>query len=154
VSMAANQKEYSLHPKRASTVRQQNFQLRKINRDIVNVNWIAVLVARAGKDRSSSMKHDWDAVAFGCAVDDLEFFNPSEVVVGIEELVRRVNLYHTDAQPYKLLHVRHDVCRVPRLEAAAGKQAFRVFLHVVRDELIHARCEADHFRCYVIDKHG
>ena len=50
VGMPAQQKECSVHPERPPAMCQQNLQPGKINRDIIDVNGVSVLVARAVKN--------------------------------------------------------------------------------------------------------
>jgi len=44
-----------VHPQRPASVRQQNFQLGKIDGNIVDVDGIAIFIARAGKNRCAGM---------------------------------------------------------------------------------------------------
>ena len=148
------EKEGGLHPERAPAVGQQNFQPGKIDGHVVDVDRIAVLVARARENRGTGVKHDGHAIGFGGAVDDFQFLYAVQIVVGKQQLVRRVDLDHLNAEPQDLLHIGENVGSVPRMQAAAGKQARRIFLHIVGDELIHAAGEADHFRGNVVDEHG
>src|ERR1700674_2295182 len=41
---------------------------------------------------------------------------------------------------------------MPRMEAAAGKQPFRIFFDVVSDELVDAGSESDNFGCNVVNE--
>ena len=50
IRVAAHEEERRLHPEWAATVRQQDFEVRKIYCDIVHVNGIAKLVACARED--------------------------------------------------------------------------------------------------------
>src|SRR5690242_15647094 len=76
------------------------------------------------------------------------------VVVGIEQLVGRMNFNQTNAQAHDLLHVSKNIGRVARMQAAAGDQPARVGLDVLSDEIVHAGCEADNLRGDVVDEHG
>ena len=49
IGMSPHEKERRVHPERAAAVGQQNFQLGKIHRNIVDINRIAILVAAPGK---------------------------------------------------------------------------------------------------------
>ena len=42
------------------------------------------------------------------------------------------------AKAEKLLHVSHDVRRVPRMQAATGEQALGIFFGVLGDELVYS----------------
>jgi hypothetical protein len=72
-------------------VGQHNLELRKINRHIVNVNRVSIPVACAGKDRPAGVKHNGNTIALGSAIQKLQFLHPFEIVIRIEELVRRMN---------------------------------------------------------------
>ena len=50
VGMTPHQEECGLHPERASAVRQQDLQLRKVHGYVVHVDGIAILVPRSGKN--------------------------------------------------------------------------------------------------------
>src|SRR5882757_1073026 len=66
--------------------------------------------------------------------------------------MRRMDFDHADPQPQNLFHISQNICGVPRMQAAAREQSFRIFLHVVDDELIYAVREADHFGRDVVDE--
>ena len=78
-------------------MRQQYFHLGKIYRDIVYINRVPVLVARAGKNRCSGVKHHRNSIGFGCAVDHLKFLNTGQIIVRKQQLVRRMNLDHANS---------------------------------------------------------
>ena len=62
-------------------MRQQNFEFGEIDGNVVKIDGVAVLVARAGKNRRAGMEHDRDFVGFGGAVDDFEFFDAVQIIV-------------------------------------------------------------------------
>ena len=49
-----------------------------------------------------------------------------------------MNFNHANAKAEKLLHVSHDVRRVPRMQAATGEQALGIFFGVLGDELVYS----------------
>ena len=136
--MAADKKKRRLHPQRPASVRQQDFQLGKVDGNIVDVDGIAIFIARAGKNRCPGMKHHRDAVGLSGAVDDLQFVHSCQISVGKQKLVRGMDFDHTDAQPQELFHVSHDVGSMARVQTAAGNQPLRILFRVIGDELIHA----------------
>jgi len=81
IQMSSQQKESGIHPKRPAAVRQDDFQLREVDRNIVNEDRVAVAVARARKNRRSGVEHDWNAIGLRGAVDGLQFFHPIQIVV-------------------------------------------------------------------------
>src|SRR5215470_3367013 len=81
VGVPPHEKERRVCPQRTTTMREQDSQLGEIYGDIVNKYGIAVLVARTGKDRSTGVEHDGNAVRLGSAVDDFKFLHSSEIVV-------------------------------------------------------------------------
>src|SRR5439155_1380057 len=98
------------------------------------------------------MKHNRNSVGLCSAVDDLELLNAVEVVVGIEQLVRRVNLDHADIQAQKLVHIRLDIRSVARMQAATGEQALGVFLHIISDELVYTVGKANDLGRDIVDE--
>src|ERR1700683_4510550 len=118
VEMAADEEESGLHPERTATMGEQNFQLGKIASYIVHINGIGVLVASAGKDRRSRVKHHRHTVGLGSAVNDFEFLHTVQGVVGKQKLMRRMDLHHCDSQPQNLLHVGKNVGGMSRMQAA------------------------------------
>src|SRR5664279_5433304 len=64
-----------------------------------------------------------------------------------------MDLDELDAKPHDMFHVGQNILRVARVHAAAGDKPLRIFLHVVGDELIDRRREADHLGCNVVDEH-
>src|SRR5205085_6591309 len=101
-----------------------------------HVDGVAIFVSGSREYRRAGVEHDWDSVGFGGAIDDFKFSDSVQVVVGIEKLVRRMDFDHANLQAQKLLYIGLDVCRVTRVQAAAGNQALGIFFHVVGDELI------------------
>src|SRR5580704_8378414 len=75
VRMTTNEKESSLHPEWAASVRQQDFQLREIDGDIIQIQGIAIFVARSGKNGRTGMKHDRHAIGLRRAVNNLQFLD-------------------------------------------------------------------------------
>src|SRR5947209_659103 len=43
---------------------------------------------------------------------------------------------------------------MPRVQAPTGKQAVRIFFHVIGNKLVHAAGETDDLRGHVVDEHG
>src|SRR5262249_29763536 len=86
--------------------------------------------------------------------DDLQLFDAVQVIVGIEQLVWRMNLNHPDPQADDLLHVCQNVRRVPWMHAAARDQAPGILLNVVRHESVDLGCEAHDLGSNVVDEHG
>jgi hypothetical protein len=109
VRVPAHQEKCCLHPERASAVGQEDFQLGEIDGYVVDVDGIAVFVAGTGEDRCAGVKHHWNAVGLSSAIDDFQFIYSGQVIVGKQQLVRRMNFYHLDVQPQKLFDVGHDV---------------------------------------------
>ena len=153
VGMPPHQEERAVHPQRTSAVREKNLQVREINGDVVNINWITVFVARAGKDRRSGVHHDWNSIGFCSAIDDLQLLNAVEIVVWIQQLMRRMNLDQPDSKPHDLLHVGENVLGVTGMQAAAGNQPLRVRFHIGRDPLVDRRRKPNHFGGNVVDEH-
>src|SRR6202020_2176751 len=133
VGMTTNEKECSLHPQRAATVRQQDFQFREIDGDIIQINGIAIFVARPGKNRRTGMKHDRQVVGLCSAVNNLQFLDTVQIVIRKQKLVRRVNFDHANSESNNLFHIGQDVRGMSRMQASAGKQRLRIFLNVVRN---------------------
>lgn len=100
------------------------------------------------------MEHDRDAVGFGGAIDDFEFFDAVNVVVRVEELVRRMNFDHADAEAEDVLDIGENVFGVAGMDGAAGDEAAGIGFDVVCDELIDGRAEAHDFRGNVVDEGG
>ena len=71
-------------------MRQENLELGKVHRNIIDVDRIAVLVARSGKHRCACVKHHRDAISLSRSVDDLQFLHAGQVVIGEKKLVRRM----------------------------------------------------------------
>src|SRR5579872_6109394 len=109
VWMAAQQEKCGVHPERTATVGEQNFELWKINGDIVDVNGITIFVACAGEDGGSGVKHYWNAIGLSGAINNFQFLHSCQVVIRKKQLVRRMNLDHLNLQPKQLFHVGHDV---------------------------------------------
>src|SRR5579862_1983633 len=107
--MAAQQEKCGVHPERTATVGEQNFQLGEIDGDIVDVNRITVLVAGAGENGCSGVKHYWNAIGLSGAINNFQFLHSGQVVIRKKQLVRRVDLDHLNLQPKQLFHVGHDV---------------------------------------------
>ena|SRR5881227_561137 len=99
------------------------------------------------------MEHHGNTVRLGCPVNDLQFFHAMQIVIGKEQLMRRMDLNHTDLEPQDLFHVRHDVGRVPRMKPAAGNEAAGVRPGVLCHPLIHSMTESNYFRRDVVDQH-
>ena len=68
--------------------------------------------------------------------------------------MRRVDLDHLQPQLQNLLDVRENVGSMPRVQAPTGKQAVRIFFHVIGNKLVHAAGEPDDLRGHVVDEHG
>ena len=69
--MTPQEKECCVHPQRTSAMRQQDLHLGEIDGHVIDVNWISVGIARAGKNRRSGMEHDGNAIGFRGAVNNL-----------------------------------------------------------------------------------
>src|SRR5450756_2146837 len=102
-----DQEKGSVHPERPASMCQHNLQVRKIDRYIVDVDRVPVLAARAGKDRCASVKHNRDAVTLRCAIQQLQLFHTIEVVVGVKELMRGMNLDQPQTEPHYLIAVSY-----------------------------------------------
>ena len=109
-------------------MRQQYLQLRKIDGNIVDVDGIAIFVARAGKNRGPGVKHYRDTVGLGGAVDDLQLFDAVQVVVGKEQLMRRVNLDEPDTEPHDVLHIRQNIGGVARMVLGGVASGFVLYV--------------------------
>ena len=151
--MAAEEEKRGVHPERSAAVGEQDSELGKINGHVVDVNGVAVFVAGSGENRGSGVKHDGDAIGLSGAIDDFEFVHAAEVIVRKKQLMRGMDLDHSNAEAEKLLDIGHDVRSVARMQAAAGDQPLRIFLGVVGDELIDTTREADDFGRDVVDEH-
>ena len=81
VGMPPDEKKRSVHPERPPAVCQQDLELGEIDRDIVNVDRISILVARAGEDRCPGVKHDGNSIGLGGAVDDFELLHSVQIIV-------------------------------------------------------------------------
>src|SRR5271154_1157927 len=73
--MAANQKKRCLHPQGTASVSQQNFKLREIDGHIVDVNRIAIFVARPRENRRSRVKHYRHAIGFRSTINNFQFLH-------------------------------------------------------------------------------
>src|SRR5690348_1144145 len=100
------------------------------------------------------MKHDWNAIRLGSPIDDFQLLHASQVVVGKQQLVWRMNFDHPYSKFQKLLDIRQNVVGVTRMQAPTGDKPLRIFFGVVRDELIHSRCKPDDFRSDIVDKNS
>ena len=100
---------------------EQNFHLRKIDGDIVNVNWIPVAIAGAVKNRCAGVEHDRNSIGLGGPVDDFEFGHAILVVVGKQKLVGRVNLDHADLKPQNVLDIGQNILAVTRVQTRRMK---------------------------------
>ena len=98
------------------------------------------------------MEHDRNPIGFGDTVNDLKFLDAVEIVIGIKQLVRRMNFDHADLESQKLIQIGFDIGGVPRVEAAAREQTLRIFLHIISDELVYSSGKADHLGRDVIDE--
>ena len=152
--MPPEEKERGLHPERTAAVCQQDFESRKIDRNVIHIHGIAVLVSGTGKDGCPRVKHHWDPIGFGSTINDFQFLDAVQIIIRKQELVRRMNLDHADPQPQNLLHISEDIRGMPRMQAAAREQPLWIFLHIICDELVYPAGEADHLRSHVVDEHG
>src|SRR5262249_59615714 len=143
-----------MHPQRPPTVRQQDLELWKIDCDVVDINGITIFIARAGEDRCAGVKHHGNSIRLGSAINDFQFLNAAEVVIGVEQLVGRMNFDHANPESENLLYVGQDIGRVPRVQTTAGDQSSGTLLHVVGDELIDTRSEADYLGSNIVNEHG
>src|SRR5260370_18583403 len=100
------------------------------------------------------MYHNGNAVGFGGAIDDLQLFHTVQIIIGVKQLVGRVDFDHPDAEAHNLLHICENVGRVPRMQAATRNQALRTFFDIVGDELIDFSCEPHDLRSNIIDEHS
>ena len=99
------------------------------------------------------MHHDGNTVGFRRTINDLQLFDAVYVIVGIKQLMGRMDLDEFDPQPNNLLHVGKNVVGVPGVYAAARNQSLRISLNIVGDELVDRRGKADHLGRHVIDQH-
>src|SRR5258708_31200360 len=136
--MTPHQEECSVHPEWAAAVREQDFQLGEIYRDVVDVDRIAVFVAGSREDGRSGVEHDWNSIAFGGTINDLQFSHSVQVLVGIEKLVRRMDLDHPELEPQQLRDIGVYIRCMARVQASAGEQRLGIFFDVIGDELIYA----------------
>ena len=90
-------------------MREQNFQLGKIDSNVIDIDGIAVFVACAREDGRASVEHDGHSVSFRGAINDLELFHASKVIVRKEQLVRGMDLDHANAELQDLLDIGEDV---------------------------------------------
>lgn len=100
------------------------------------------------------MDHHGNTVGLSAAIDSLKLFYAVHVVIGIKQLVRRMDLDEANAEPNQIIHLRLHVERVPGMHAAAGDQAPGIFLAIVGYPLVHLMAEAHGFRRYIINEHG
>src|SRR5947209_19246413 len=82
VFVASDEEEGSVHPEGAPTVCQQDAEFGEVHGYVVEVDGIAVLVARAGEDGGAGMEHDGDAVPLRFEIDGLQLAVAVEVLVG------------------------------------------------------------------------
>ena len=134
-------------------MRHQNFQPGKIDGHIVQINRVAKLVPRRRKDRRPGMDHHRNSIGLCCAINRLQFFHAVQVIIGIKQLVRRMDLDQPDAQAHELVHFFLDIQRVPRMHAAARKLPLRIFLAIIRHPRIHFMRESHCLRSNVINEH-
>src|SRR5262249_10512773 len=83
VAMAAEQEEGRLHPDGPAAVRHQDLQLGEVDGQVIEVDGIAELVARRGKDRSPRWAHHGMPVGLGPWKEDPRSFTPVMEVVGM-----------------------------------------------------------------------
>ena len=81
-----------LRPDGPSPVRHQDLQLGEVDRHIVQINRVTELVSCSWKDRCSSMDNHRDPIRFRRTINGLQFLHAIQVVIRIEQLVRRMIL--------------------------------------------------------------
>ena len=100
------------------------------------------------------MEHHRYAFGFGAAVNNFQLAHSVQIVVGIQELMRRVDLDEADTEAYQFVHVALDILRVPRVKRTAGQQPPGSRLAVIGDPRINFGSEAHHLGRDVVDEHG
>ena len=68
-------------------MRQNDFQIGEVYSDIIDVNGIAITVARATENGRPRMEHHRKTVRFGCAIHKLQFAYAVLGVIGEDQLV-------------------------------------------------------------------
>src|SRR3954453_14983500 len=151
--MSTHQKERRLHPQWASPMRKQNFQSGKVDSNVVHVDGIAILVPRSRKDRGPGMDHHRNAILLGNAVDGFKLLHTVQIIIRVQQLVWWMYFDHANAKAHDLLHVSLNVGGMARMHTATGNQPFRLLLHILSDEVVHRRREANHLGRHVVDEH-
>ena len=100
------------------------------------------------------MDHHRNPIRLRRAVENFQFLHAVQVVIGVEQLVRRVNLNEPNAKADDLLHIRQHVLRVARMNRSAGQQTLGVFLDVVDDPGVDFGSVAGDVGIDVIDEDG
>ena len=100
-------------------MRQQDLELGKIHGHVIQINGIAKFISRCGKYRRASVDHHRNPVRLCRSIDDFQLLHAVHVVIGIEHLVRWMDLDQPYAKPYQIVHLGLHVQRVPRMYAAA-----------------------------------
>ena len=99
------------------------------------------------------MEHHGNAVCLGCPINDLQLFHAVQIIVRKEQLMRRMNLNHSDLEPQNLFHVGHDVWGVPRMKPTTGYEAPGIRPGILCHPLIHSITESNYFRRDIVDQH-
>jgi hypothetical protein len=99
------------------------------------------------------MDHHRNPVRLRRAINCLQLLHAIQVIIGIKQLVRRMDLDQPYAQPYQVVHHLMDVQRVPRKHAASRKQPLRILLAVVRHPWVYFVGETHRLRRNIINEH-
>ncbi len=99
-------------------MRHEYLQLGEIHSHIIQKNRIAILVPCRRKDRCPGMNHHRNAIGLRPTINNFQLFHAIQVIVGIEQLMRRMDLDQPYTQAHKLVHLCLHIRRVPRMHAA------------------------------------
>ena len=149
--MPPREKHRRLAVQRTSGVREDQLQLREVDRHVVREHRIRVEVARAGKHRRARVNHHRHSPRLTLAIDLGELRQIEPVRVRREELVRRMNLDHPDAEVEDAADLGGAIALVEWIHRSDGKQPVAMPFREVRDPVIHFAREAHDVGRHVVD---
>ena len=129
-------------------------QPREVDGHVVDRHRIGEDVARAREDRRPGVEHHRHAALLALAIDLRELPQLAAIGVRREELVRRMDLDHADAEVEHAADLVAHVDLVQRIHRADRQQPVAMIAREVRDPVVDLAREAHHVRRHVVDAAG
>src|SRR5207302_10065888 len=98
--MSAYQEKRSVHPQWPPAVGQQNFQLRKIHGNVVDVDRLAIFVAGTWQDARPGVEHHYHSICLRAPLDDSQLLHAAKIVSRKMQLVWWMDVDHTIAKSH------------------------------------------------------